>query len=546
MSQKDKRGRKFFQQLQPTFSIDVPKQNITKLQFLDDADPGKDAIVRKKAREWVNRNKELSMKTNEGRRRPLKGKSLVGDDDESVKLEKQVQQQVVKLEDTKLPTEPQQIIFTSATDPFSMLPSRDVVGRNYDHIIQFFLYGCPEEIPCSDDKYSDKSTNSLISFSPENTVLGNMAKSDATFILWLYATVSIRDGMQGNVDTEEVQFFYNRALRVLQSTIQKEADAGIYTDHLVNCLACITATASFSGMYKTAELHRDALVRVLGIRGDGDVLKGLLSAVPWTVKAVQWCEIMVATQLVELPKIPYLAQTSSVTIPEIVIQEASQATKRSMANLPPLSEAFHRIFGLAHLLGACYAKLRKGEKVDNYIIRPLYDFEYALLEVLKAQKAQNHGYTEIEVLLAEALQLYFWTGPRMLPPQTRLCDLLISRTMRALLRLLHEYAPALDADFTLETPASVAGSVMNWATRPYDHPRTTSNAITWSLALGVVISEALCRPEHSWFKEHLCLQLKHLGMDKNEEEYQAVLRMFPTTDGFAWISLKATFAKYLV
>ena len=41
-------------------------------------------------------------------------------------------------------------------------------------------------------------------------------------------------------------------------------------------------------MFKTAELHRDALVRVLGLRGGGDVLRGLQSTVPWTIKAIQW------------------------------------------------------------------------------------------------------------------------------------------------------------------------------------------------------------------------------------------------------------------
>lgn len=38
-----------------------------------------------------------------------------------------------------------------------------------------------------------------------------------------------------------------------------------------------------------AELHRDAMIRVLRERGNGDILKGLLLAPQWTVKAMQWC-----------------------------------------------------------------------------------------------------------------------------------------------------------------------------------------------------------------------------------------------------------------
>jgi hypothetical protein len=115
-----------------------------------------------------------------------------------------------------------------------------------------------------------------------------MAKSQVTFILWLYATVSIRDGMRGSVDTEEVHWFYNRALQVMQETLKKETEAGQYSDHLLNALACITATASFSGMFNTAVLHRNATIRVLTIRGNGNVLKSLQSAPPWTSKALQW------------------------------------------------------------------------------------------------------------------------------------------------------------------------------------------------------------------------------------------------------------------
>jgi len=41
-------------------------------------------------------------------------------------------------------------------------------------------------------------------------------------------------------------------------------------------------------MFETTELHRNAMIRILSIRGDGDILAGLRSLTPWTVKALQW------------------------------------------------------------------------------------------------------------------------------------------------------------------------------------------------------------------------------------------------------------------
>lgn len=70
-----------------------------------------------------------------------------------------------------------------------------------------------------------------------------MAKSELTFILWLYATVIIRDGMSGNFNTEEVYWFYSKSLKVMQDTLQRETAAGNYSDYLINAVACITAAA---------------------------------------------------------------------------------------------------------------------------------------------------------------------------------------------------------------------------------------------------------------------------------------------------------------
>lgn len=138
------------------------------------------------------------------------------------------------------------------------------------------------------DKYTFTSKHALIDVSPENTVIGNMAQFKVTFLLWLYATVSVRDGMLGSVDTEEVRWYYHEALKALQETVKTESEAGEYSDHLLKGLACITATASVSGMFSTAILHRDATIRIVTERGNGDILKGLQTTSTWTAKALQW------------------------------------------------------------------------------------------------------------------------------------------------------------------------------------------------------------------------------------------------------------------
>jgi hypothetical protein len=97
----------------------------------------------------------------------------------------------------------------------------------------------------STDKYADisNSNNSVIVFRRENTILGNMATSELTFTLWLYATVSIRDGTLGAVNTEEAQWLYNKTLRGMQAAVKKASEDKKYPIPLLNAIACITATA---------------------------------------------------------------------------------------------------------------------------------------------------------------------------------------------------------------------------------------------------------------------------------------------------------------
>lgn len=250
---------------------------------------------------------------------------------------------------------------------------------------------------------------------------------------------------------------------------------------------------------------------------------------------------MVATQLIEMPKIPYCISPESRPPPQAVIDETARLTSNSLANLPRLSEPLQNVVQLLHHLAIVYALPTYETKIDGFLIQPLYDAEYALLQILHAQKLPTHEFSDIEVLLAEVFQLYFWTGPRMLPPQTRLCDLLISRIMKGLLPLLLESVPEVDLEYSPEAAASLLDQMSNWVSRPSHHPKSTNNIITWSLALGTMVSASLRRPEHSWFKGHLLLQMQHLGVDKNEGEYLQHLKVFPATDGFAWINLRTLY-----
>jgi hypothetical protein len=70
-----------------------------------------------------------------------------------------------------------------------------------------------------------------------------MAKSKLTFVLWLYATVVIREGVVGGFDTEELFWFYNKSLRMMQETIDKETIDGKFSDHLIKAVGCMTAAS---------------------------------------------------------------------------------------------------------------------------------------------------------------------------------------------------------------------------------------------------------------------------------------------------------------
>jgi hypothetical protein len=80
----------------------------------------------------------------------------------------------------------------------------------------------------------------------------------------LYATVVIRDGILGSLDTEELFWFYNKSLRMLQETIDKETVDGQFSDHLIKAVACMTASAVSIVPYILASL-RDIYQSLTGL-----------------------------------------------------------------------------------------------------------------------------------------------------------------------------------------------------------------------------------------------------------------------------------------
>jgi hypothetical protein len=77
-------------------------------------------------------------------------------------------------------------------------------------------------------------------------------------------------------------------LRELQTALNKESETGVFSDHMMLSLSVIAAIAVFIGMFDTAVMHRNALIRVISIRGDGDILAGLHSTSYWPRETIKW------------------------------------------------------------------------------------------------------------------------------------------------------------------------------------------------------------------------------------------------------------------
>lgn len=266
---------------------------------------------------------------------------------------------------------------------------------------------------------------------------------------------------------------------------------------------------------------------------------------------------MVAAQLAEIPKLPHQTQGLSLRpVPEAVIRTTDALAATTLSSLPRLSEAFVEVIHYLHQIAVSSASPPPDTKIDDYIVQPMYDAQHALLRILAAQKLPDHGFTDVEILLAEAFQLYYWTGTRGLPPQTRLCELFISRVMKALLPLLLEASS--DLPFVTGPRMAAAAEKKSDSTPTkaeaqdhfyhfLRHSREVNNAITWALALGTLITAPLLAPEHHWFRDHFQLQLRAMALHRDYDRWLEFLGLFPTTNGFTktpWTDLRSVWREH--
>jgi hypothetical protein len=124
--------RRFFEHVQPTFTVVVPKT--TRLEFLDERNPAKSIIVRKKAREWVNQNRASTQKSR-SRRRPSKAKQRERDIDSSENQDTRLERRSIN--GTVESSSPLRTIGLHQFDPFAVLPH---VATNYDHLLDYCKY----------------------------------------------------------------------------------------------------------------------------------------------------------------------------------------------------------------------------------------------------------------------------------------------------------------------------------------------------------------------------------------------------------------------
>ncbi|KAF2637071.1 hypothetical protein P280DRAFT_138060 [Massarina eburnea CBS 473.64] len=534
-------NRKFFHNVEPIFSIAQPKTQ--QLQFLDNSDPGKSAVVRKKAREWVHWNKqhELAVKT-----KKTEKKSHC--DEVEFEIKGGGKGSVLQILKSEGVPNPWMNVAAGRADPFDAFPQ---VGRNIDHIIEYFLTSCPEEVPCSDDKYAWRPRNQELQLSKENSILCNMAEDYVSFVLWLYATTLIRDGIAGQFLSEEALHYYKLSLQSMQKAVSTMG--GEYSDTFICALACFTACANFAGMFEAAEIHCDAMMKAISVKGKGDLVAGFVQYRPFTQKGIQWCEFGVAAQNRALPKVPYMPPAVIDDLPYSVSLETDRLTSVTLSSIPPVSDHFKNLFQMLHRLAlsransSTYGLFPNKMKMDPAVIRPMYDSECIILHMLSSQQKAGHEYSKIDVMLTEACQLFFWIGPRGLPPEMKLCDRLVVWLKDALMPLLEDSTSpqvlsppdSLQSDSQVDPAETLAPHLQRADSSVHiiSSPRTLDNALLWGLYLGNIASSAHSRPENGWYQEQLRYRMQKLEI-KSRDDLKQALNVFPNTAGFNWIDIR--------
>lgn len=228
-------------------------------------------------------------------------------------------------------------------------------------------------------------------------------------------------------------------------------------------------------------------------------------------------------------------------LPSGLVSEAVVLTQRSMECLPLFRGPLHTILYQLHQLGLVYAQSPSSVNINSLVAGPLYDTEYALLEVLSAQKEAKGEILDVEILLAATLQLYLWIGPRKMRPQVRLCSLLASRVASAL--SLFVPAPALrkDSGSTEPSKSSSHADLKSYSAFCYSRPTKVNNLVAWSLALATVAGAAVPIPEYQWLRRYFTMHMKVMGLFDDIDGFRTLMANFPKADGFEWVDLEGLY-----
>ncbi|KAF1924702.1 uncharacterized protein M421DRAFT_274612 [Didymella exigua CBS 183.55] len=518
---------KFFKRVVPPCSLESQPRNLD-FKWLDHSDPDRATIVRMKARAWVNKSKEEAEKSKLESQRKAKLRDF---------KHTQRMGMIARRDSGYIPTK---ITELRSFDAFSILPG---VRKDRYHLLQYFL-SSPfmwDALPCCDDKHILENDKTLSVSTRENSIMWNMARGEVSFVVWLYSVVLIRDGMKGDFNSAEVQSWYIESLRKIRQDLADQTQLGRFSDYLINALACIQATSSFAGMFEAAVMHHNAMTKILKIRGNGDILMGLKQLSPWSMRAIQWCEFFVSAEQVQLPDIPYYAVNEPNMSPPSLVAETFALTQRSMESLPFFRGPLRTILYQLHQLGLVYARAPSSADVDRFVAGPLYDTEYALLKVLASQKQARRDSSDVEILLAEILQLYLWIGPRKMRPQGRLTSLLASRVALT----LSLFMPSSDVQDDAESvgPSTIFSllDLKSYSFHCHSRPYTVNNLVAWSLALATSAGAAVPIPEYQWLKRYYAMHIMTLGLHDDIDGYRSLVSNFPTVDGFDWIDLTGLF-----
>jgi hypothetical protein len=257
---------------------------------------------------------------------------------------------------------------------------------------------------------------------------------------------------------------------------------------------------------------------------------------------------MAAAQGPTPPLLPYSPPKTASTFPATIVSNAQCLTTVTLSALSGTPRApFPYILNLLHQLSLASLPLiaAEGHRLDARMSCVLYEAEYALLQVLCAQKADPGVYEPMEVVLAEAGQMYFWTAIRCLPPAIALCELFEPRLKRALTPLIRARRIAALSSGTGTLHFQVSGTEGEKERSERDGH---ADLLTWCLFLGAAVSSYGPRPvavfkgdvevggkgNFEWYRAQFW---EHWGEGKTSRRLGEVLRKFPMTDALLELGL---------